>query len=172
MYIDSSIRFNTNEINSIIETSKDTSLLTRYIPLYLTCFTHPLMFEWFRETPQTFRNVFTTEANFILINNNFLTALIMKAWVYCALDKSCIAPVNSHIYGNVFNWIWGCTRKCGCHRFDQDALTIVLSYFYSFPSDFNRKPAFSLSDVELNVFNVNRRTPSKYIMDQIESILS
>jgi hypothetical protein len=170
MYIDSSIRFNTNEINSIIEASQETALLTRYISLYLTCFTHPLMFEWFGETPNMFRNIFTTEANFILINNNFLTSLIMKAWVYCALDKSCIAPLNSHIYGDVFNLVLGCKRKCGCHRFDQDALTIVLSYFYLYPRDFNRKPAFSLSDVELDVFNINRRTPYEYILDQIESI--
>jgi hypothetical protein len=171
MYIDSSIRFNTNQIHSIIATSRDTGLLTRYIPLYLTCFTHPLMFEWFGETWETFRNMFTTEANFIFINNNFLTAMIMKAWVYCALDKSCIAPLDSHIYGNMLNWVLGCKLKCGCHRFDQDSLTIVLSYFYSFPRDFNRKPAFALSDVELDVFNVNRRTPFEYVLDQIESIL-
>ena len=128
MYIDTSIRFNSNEIASLFEKSKEVGILSRYIQeTQLPCFTDKKMFEWFGETSKTFTEYKSAEANFIIIRNNFLTSLIMKAWITCALDESCISPKFAHIYGSPLNWIFGC-GICGCHRFDQDALTIVNSF--------------------------------------------
>jgi hypothetical protein len=92
----------------IIDTLKNLGMLTQFIGLKLACYTNPKMFEWFGEETKSFENFFTIEANILLFHQSFLTSLIMKAWVSCALDKSCIAPTGSSISG-----------CCGCHRFDQ-----------------------------------------------------
>ncbi|RMZ99322.1 hypothetical protein BpHYR1_021062 [Brachionus plicatilis] len=70
----------------------------------------------------------------------------MKAWVTCALEEHCIAPEGSSISG-----------CCGCHRFDQDALTIVNSYFYGHPKESTKYlPAYSFTKEESFFFDVRR----------------
>ena len=171
IYLDTSIRFKTDEIGSILDASRDVGILTRYLPLFLPCYTDSRMFEWFGESPQTYENIQTLEANFIIINKNFLTSLIMKTWVTCALDESCIAPKGSHIYGGLKNWIYGC-HACGCHRFDQDALSLVTTFFYGFPLDRKSFPAFALTENEMELFDVRRRNVGSYISVQLKNIKS
>ncbi len=40
---------------------------------------------WFGENVDDFENFDTIEANILYFTNNFITALVMKAWVTCAL---------------------------------------------------------------------------------------
>lgn len=168
IYIDTSIKFTTNEINHIVETVKDVGMLSRYIGLNIKCFTDDRMFEWFHESPDSFSNVYSLEANLLIFHRSFLTSLVMKAWVSCALDRDCIAPPGAHIYGGPSNWINGCSAKsCGCHRFDQDALAIVSTFFYGFPEDYEVKPAFTLTNKENYFYNLTRRNIPQYIRDQI-----
>ncbi len=87
--MDTSIRFKSNKIGKIISTVQDTGILARYLGLYIECFTHKGMFEWFGIDPNSFPQVYTLEANFIMLSNNFVTNLIMKAWITCALEKNC-----------------------------------------------------------------------------------
>ena len=166
--MDSSIIFESNDIEAIIDYSKDIGLLTRYLDLKLPCYTDPRMFNWFGTNENQFHNVHTLEANFIVLNRNLLTELIMKAWVTCALDAECIAPKFAHIYGNVRNWFQGC-HVCGCHRFDQDALSIVSTFFFAHPIDFNYKPAYALTSSEMNSFQVKRRDVLTFVSDQIKN---
>ena len=94
---------------------------------YLPCFTLSDTFSWFHETSSTFDDVYIAEAGFISVTDNFLSRLILKTWVTCALDLSCIAPWNSRTQ---------CKHKAGLthvHRYDQSAMVITLS-FYFFPS--------------------------------------
>lgn len=61
------------------------------------------------------------------MTDTFLSRLILKSWVTCALDSNCIAPMNSQTT---------CRRLHGTfqtHRFDQSAMVTLLS-FYFFPS--------------------------------------
>ena len=110
------------------------------------------MFSWFEEETKSFENFFTIEANILLFHQNFLTNLVMKAWITCALYKECIAPVGSSISG-----------CCGCHRYDQDAITIVSSYFYGHPLDSkNYLPAYSLTTQESYFFDVKRYEGRQY----------
>ncbi|RNA17927.1 tripeptidyl-peptidase 2 [Brachionus plicatilis] len=46
--------------------------------------------DWFGETYQQSNGLYMFESNHILMKKNFLSALIMKVWVSCALDKKCI----------------------------------------------------------------------------------
>ena len=86
------------------------------------------------------------------------------------MDETCIAPKFSHIYGNFLNWIFGC-GICGCHRFDQDALTILNSFFFGITTNINQYPAYALTPEEATYFDINRRTVKKYIQDQLKYII-
>ena len=99
MYIDSSIRFFSNKIDDIVDTCKSTGIIAHQIDLRMPCFTTPKMFEWFGESADDFEKIGTIEGNFIILHRNFLNALIIKAWVTCALDKTCIAPVGERLMG-------------------------------------------------------------------------
>lgn len=115
LYIDSSIRFKTNKISSIIEKIKTTGTTAqRLMNTSLSCYTNPKMFKWFKEEPSSYDNFDSIEANIIFFYKNFLSSLIMKAWIICALDESCIAPKGSRLH----NWFTSCS-SCGCHRYDQ-----------------------------------------------------
>lgn len=97
----------------------DLGILTQFIDFNLVCYTHPDMFSWFDLNIVDYEDVYTIDANLIMFQKSFLTTLIMKAWVTCALDMNCIAPIGSRL-----------KPCCGCHRYDQDALTIITGYFY------------------------------------------
>ena len=164
-YMDTSIKFKSNKIEEAIARAQKYGIATRYLDLKLPCFTDRRMFEWFGESEKQYSQVQSLEANLIIINKNFLTSLMMKAWVTCALDENCIAPKGSHIYGSYWNWFKGC-HICGCHRFDQDAFTIISTYFYKFLN--HKPPVISLTEWEMNFFNLTRRTVKQYIIDQLK----
>jgi hypothetical protein len=90
-----------------------------------SCATNPDMFDWFNiGKRQEIGSIPQIEAGMVIYHRNFLNALIMKAWIQCALDVNCMA--NGCLY-----------CKCcdpGCHRFDQSALTMVLSFFFQYPN--------------------------------------
>jgi hypothetical protein len=65
----------------IIDTLKNVGMLTQFIGLRLTCYTNSKMFTWFGEETKSFESFFTIEANILFFHQNFLTLLIMKAWV-------------------------------------------------------------------------------------------
>jgi hypothetical protein len=81
-------------------------------------------FSWFNETYSTFDDVYIAEAGFVAVTDNFLSRLVLKTWVTCALDVECIAPTNSKTQ---------CKRSTtsgGIHRYDQSAMVAVLSFFF------------------------------------------
>jgi hypothetical protein len=93
MYIDTSIRFLSSEISSIFEKKlQDVGIVSRFIQSSLTCYTDKRMFEWFGESKTTYEFYKSAEANFIIIKNNFITSLIMKAWVnlYGKINNNCL----------------------------------------------------------------------------------
>ena len=153
IYIDTSIRILSNEIEQIMEATKETGLLTQFIDLSLICYTNPKMFEWFDEKVKSFENFQTIEANILIFNRkSIITKLIMRAWVACALEKECIAPIGSTTAG-----------CCGCHRYDQDALTIINSYFFGHPKQSKSYlPAYSFTSYESYFFEIRRYEGKKY----------
>jgi hypothetical protein len=142
MYIDASIRFKSSDANDLIEKSSKTGVVASFLGFRLPCFTHPDTFKWFGETSESYDQFGTIEGNFIFLNRNFLTILILKAWVTCALDESCIAPKGSRLKG-----------CCGCHRFDQVVLTIINSFF------FKQQSVYSFSN---HLYEIRRVDPYKY----------
>jgi hypothetical protein len=91
---------------------------------YLSCYTLHGTFAWFNESSALFDDIYIAEAGFVAVTDNFLSRLVLKTWVTCALDLNCIAPTNSHTR---------CSRNngmSGVHRFDQSAMVVVLSFYF------------------------------------------
>ena len=117
----------------------------------LTSYTNPKMFEWFHESSQTFEKFFTIEANIFFFYQNFINALLIKFWVTCSLHEDCIAPKGAEL-----------------HRFDQDAMSIITSYFYGNPSDKdNYLPAYSFTTQESYFFEVRRYDGLNYFSRKV-----
>lgn len=103
------------------------------IPFNLTCYTNPKTFHWFHENPSDYllmqRHI---HAAMIFMTKNFLSTIVMKAWVTCALDVNCISPEGHRL-----------APCCGCHRYDQSALQVILSHFYWYPVNYKEySPAY------------------------------
>ena len=160
LYIDSSIQILNGNIGNQIAKLKKTSMLTQMISLKLNCYTNPLMYKWFGETNETYKEFRTIEANILLFERSFLSMLLMKAWVTCALDKSCISPPGSKLL-----------PCCGCHRYDQDAITVVNSFFYTFPKQYIMLPAFVLSHSEKSFYLIKRYEKKSYFTPKPSSFL-
>ncbi len=123
MYIDSSIRFQNQNLQPSLATAKVSGIASQTLDYFnLTCYTNPRMFHWFKETEADYESIPTLEANIIMFHKSFLTSLVMKTWVTCALDETCIAPEGSRL-----------ANCCGCHRYDQDAITVATTFFYGYP---------------------------------------
>ena len=60
-----------------------------------------------------------------------------------------------------------------CHRFDQDALTLVNTFFYGHPIDYDMyQPPYAFRSGEKFFFEINRRNIKKYIQDQINNLFN
>ncbi|CAF4037191.1 unnamed protein product, partial [Rotaria sp. Silwood1] len=128
IYGDTSIRYKTSKFDHLLIDNLIRGFSCRELPEhYLSCFTLEKTFLWFNETSSSFDNIYIAEAGFLAVTDNFLSRLILKTWVTCALDINCIAPLKSktqckHIIGST-----------SIHRYDQSAMVTILS-FYFFPS--------------------------------------
>ncbi len=106
LYVDSSIRFKANNIEPVVKACRDVGFLTQFIGFNLICFTALNQFIWFGETWKEYEDFFTIEANILMFHRTFLTNLIMKAWVTCALDQSCMVFLCYYIcYNAKLNFI-------------------------------------------------------------------
>ncbi len=98
LYVDSSIKFNNKNLQPSLSTAIYSGLASQLLALHsVTCYTDPKMFQWFKETTDDYSFIPSLEANIIIFKRSVVTSLIMKAWVTCALDKDCIAPLGKHL---------------------------------------------------------------------------
>ena len=173
IWVDTSIRFkNINQLNSWMKLSKDTGFLAHHLGGNFTCFTDNRMSKWFGSDNKEFNSLEGLQANFFIFHRNLVLELMMKSWVTCALDESCIAPKGSHIYGSIKNW--GLTgpdcHQCGCHRFDQAAITIISSFFFGHPVNYQQyRSSYSSILRDSNVYTCDRRDIAKYVWDQFDN---
>ncbi|CAF1432215.1 unnamed protein product [Rotaria sordida] len=123
IYADSSIRFNSNSFNPVVIDNYIRGFAARELPgHYVSCYTHTDTFTWFNQSYTNFDNIYIAEAGFVVVTDTFLTRLIMKAWLTCALEPECLITFRSHT---------NCSRtSLNKHRYDQSAIVIILSYFF------------------------------------------
>ena len=113
------------------------------------------MFEWFGENPQDHQALDSAESGFIMFHKTFLTSLIMKSWVTCALDRDCIAPIGSRLGP------YEICYQCICHRYDQDALAISLGFFIGQPR--KSLPVCGIHN-DSHYYHVQRRKGMNYFL--------
>jgi hypothetical protein len=122
------------------------------------------MFNYFKiSQPEAIGSIDQMEATIGIFYRNFLNALIMKAWTQCALDVDCMAN--------------GCLRcRCcshtGCHRFDQSALTMIISFFFQYPKSQRYSPAHTISRNTSNTFREYYEIRRRSIFDVIKAFLT
>ncbi|CAF2087443.1 unnamed protein product [Rotaria magnacalcarata] len=126
IYGDTSVRYLTSDFDRIIIDNLIRGFACRELPdHYLSCYTLGGTFSWFNETSSAFDDIYIAEAGFVAVTDNFLSRLVLKTWVTCALDGNCIAPSNSRTQ---------CKRLLGAgsgtHRYDQSAMVAVLSFYF------------------------------------------
>ncbi|CAF2740670.1 unnamed protein product [Rotaria sp. Silwood2] len=125
IYGDTSVRYLTSNFDRIIIDNLIRGFSCRELPgHYLSCFTLSETFSWFNETSSTFDDIYIAEAGFVAVTDNFLSRLVLKTWVTCALDSNCISPSSSRTQ---------CKRTGGpsaTHRYDQSAMVAVLSFYF------------------------------------------
>ena len=64
----------------------------------------------------------------MVLPRNFLTTVLMKLWLACALERECIAPVamdQVHYQRRRLS----CDTLCDCHKYDVSALSIINHVF-------------------------------------------
>ncbi|UJR31539.1 hypothetical protein I4U23_019027 [Adineta vaga] len=156
IYGDTSVRYLTSNFDRIIIDNNIRGFSCRELPgHYLSCFTLGGTFAWFNETSSVFDDVYIAEAGFVAVTDNFLSRLVLKTWVACALDPECISPSNSKTR---------CRRMgdaaSGTHRYDQSAMVAVLSFYFFQSSRENDKtdpaPYDMFSSIQQKVAEVRR----------------
>ncbi|CAF4761073.1 unnamed protein product [Rotaria socialis] len=123
IYGDASARFNSNSFNPVLIDNYIRGFAARELPdHYLSCFTRTGTFDWFNQSYSQFDEIYMSEANFLVVTDTFLTRLMMKAWLTCALESKCLIAYESQ-------------SKCRgssttYHRYDQSAMVIILTHFF------------------------------------------
>ncbi len=120
--MDSSIRLKTNYLEPLLSIVKSTGIIGHMIKVGHSCSTNSKMFDWFKINETEIGMLYQLQAGINVYHRNFLNTLIMKAWITCAFDKSCIAPDGRQDKHSC--------NDCDCHRYDQSALTTVTTYFF------------------------------------------
>ena len=125
IYGDTSVRYMTSNFDRILIDNLQRGFSCRELPgHYLSCFTLSGTISWFNESSSAFDDVYIAEAGFVAVTDSFVSRLVLKTWVACALDPECISPSNSRTQ---------CKRTggmSGTHRFDQSAMVVVLSFYF------------------------------------------
>ncbi|XP_045215810.2 uncharacterized protein LOC123566048 isoform X2 [Mercenaria mercenaria] len=157
-WMDTSIRFRTNDIDSVIENAKKYSYLFTVSLNYLavgtlTKHTFKATFDFLREDRCKFKRFHEIWATTLLFHFDRITSIVVRAWVKCALNELCIAPEGSlHKRGCNFQHDY----DGRCHRFDQSVLGIITRRIineYDYPTARTLPP---------NIYNIERRNIVPY----------
>ncbi|CAF1223859.1 unnamed protein product [Adineta steineri] len=155
IYGDTSVRYKTSNFNRLLIDNLIRGFSCRELPShYVSCYTLSKTFTWFNDTFKTFEDIYIAEAGFLAVTDNFLSRLILKTWVTCALDSDCIAPIQSKTECKRL------TVQANVHRYDQSAMVIVLSYYFFPSSRHNDKsepaPYDMYSSIQASIAEVRR----------------
>jgi hypothetical protein len=62
--------------------------------------------------------------------------------------------------------LWPC---CGCHRYDQAALSVISTFFYGYPKDTSNRPACAFTNKEQNtILDIVRK--KSFFLDLVSNI--
>ncbi|XP_041353474.1 uncharacterized protein LOC121371555 isoform X2 [Gigantopelta aegis] len=150
-WFDTSVRFKPQIVANIFRKGVSFGIMPLYGEFSVAQQSDVKIFQWFGEEPCSFSNYFEIQTGHIMFYKSSLVESIIKYWVTCALNKECISPENS---------VYDCdssTRKYGkCHRFDQSALSIILTRLFQ----------ESRAVLHLTKFVLHKRQPVHYFPEE------
>lgn len=125
MWMDSSIRFLTPDLDSLFAQAKKHGILAFHDVHLLPSHVHEDMFDFLQETPCLYRNFGEFSASLMLVHSDHQIAeeYIIRPWASCALVEHCIEtkyPVSRLINCQSHK------HYHSCHRYDQALLSILL----------------------------------------------
>lgn len=132
LWIDSSIRFETNNLSAVISNAASNggvaSLTSTGHSNYAV--THPQMYVFLPTSLDGMIHSIQHEANCVLVyRTHFVVSAVIWWWVLCALDPLCIAPTDRTACDNPYR---SAAVYSNCHRFDQSALNILLANQFAY----------------------------------------
>ena len=138
MWIDTSIRFKTSDLDVLFVRAKKYGLLSRYdtsgsypLPSHL----HEDTFLFLQEPPCLYKNYHDWQGGLIIVHgeHELIYKYIIQTWIKCALVEECM-KTKQNIGGNM---LYCKTHKFyhSCHRYEQATLGLFLHRL--FPDSFN-----------------------------------
>ena len=93
--------------------------------------THNGTLNYFNATRESMQDLPTLQGGCWVLWLTEKTKRLLNSWVDCALHEECIAPNGTHVCNcNLKIWNMNVPQEvgyCGCHRFDQSALNVILT---------------------------------------------
>lgn len=125
VWMDASLRFNSKEIATAINSAKDLTILAAEGYGSVAVHTHQNMFNFLKEEPCSFKNLKELQTGFIIYyGNEFGERHFMLPWVSCALTFGCMVPDNNST--NYLSCLPDVELFHACHRFEQSMMSILL----------------------------------------------
>lgn len=132
LWIDSSIRFETNNLSAVISNGAFNGGVTLLSSTGHSNYavTHPQMYVFLPTSLDGMIHSVQHEANCVLVHRTrFAVSAVVWWWVLCALDPLCIAPTARTTCDNPYR---SPAVYSNCHRFDQSALNVLLANQFAF----------------------------------------
>ena len=134
MWIDSSARFVTSDLTSIISQAvkhtKGAVLLTRTDHSNFAV-THPNMYNYLPSDITWLQKTEQWETHMLIYRTPEMYHNVIFWLVLCALTEDCIAPPNANRYCQ-FKGTDQFSSYVGCHRYDQSAVNILMANHFHF----------------------------------------
>ena len=126
--------------------------------------THDQTLKYLNVTRESMRGLSTVSATAWVVWINEKTKRFVDSWADCALHEECIAPKGAKVKpcGVKPNQDWQEVGYCGCHRFDQSALDVIL--FREFGDEIFKTAAWNGGTIEIDKGDRDKRFnfPVKY----------
>ena len=130
LWIDSSIRFQTSDLDPLFLKAKEKGVMAKYDGFLLASHTNEDTYSFLQETPCVFRNSREFSASLLLFHsgNNIVRNYLIKPWVACALIEGC---QKTHHEESTLLMCRTHQHYHACHRFDQAVLGLLLYRLFS-----------------------------------------
>lgn len=139
--MDASLRFNTRNLTSVIESAKDLTVMAAEGDGSVAVRTHQNMFSFLGENPCTFTNLREFQAGFIIYyGNEFGEKMFMLPWISCALTFGCMVPDST--FANYLTCPRSSQKLHMCHRFEQSMMSILLYRLFQNAHEHTLKPEY------------------------------
>lgn len=134
-WMDSSVRFTTNQLDRALDYSRVNSHLffTYDVVLSIAEQTDIQTMKYLGEDTCKYRYYGEVEATFLLFYSDHVIDILIDQWAACALNEACMAPPGTRKK-------LSCSTKKKwdgrCHRFDQSVIGILLRRLYHEQNDY------------------------------------